>query len=115
MYSAVADQVNFLKLSVRQPSTWPHRLCTLLECIIGCSSTKEADASSDSHWQPSKENYQSIRQNAAAYMRAHPDEFLPFLPSEVDPENMMSPGECRLATSLPLTATLVRWRREDRD
>lgn len=33
-------------------------------------------------------------------MRAHPDEFLPFLPSEVDPENMMSPSASSL--SLPL-------------
>ncbi|KAL7339350.1 amidohydrolase family protein [Rhodotorula toruloides] len=57
MYSAVADQVNFLKLA------------------------------------PSRENYQSIRQNAAAYMRTHPDEFLPFLPSELEPDNMMSPEE----------------------
>ncbi|GAA5895277.1 hypothetical protein JCM8208_005960 [Rhodotorula glutinis] len=57
MYSAVADQVNFLKLS------------------------------------PEKETHRDTRIKAAAYMRAHPDEFLPFLPSEVDPENMMSPSE----------------------
>ncbi|GAA6049776.1 hypothetical protein JCM3770_002155 [Rhodotorula araucariae] len=57
MYSAVADQVNFLKLS------------------------------------PTKQTYQETRRNAAAYMRAHPDEFLPFLPSEIDPNNMMSPTE----------------------
>ncbi|BGP40304.1 OTU protein [Rhodotorula kratochvilovae] len=57
MYSAIADQANFLKLS------------------------------------PTKETYQDTRKKAAAYMRAHPDEFLPFLPSEIDPENMMSPTE----------------------
>lgn len=57
MFSAVADQVNFLKLS------------------------------------PTKETHEDTRKKAAAYMRAHPDDFLPFLPSEVDPENMMSPNE----------------------
>lgn len=29
-------------------------------------------------------------------MRAHPDDFLPFLPSEVDPDNMMSSGKAPL-------------------
>ncbi|GAA5918086.1 hypothetical protein JCM6882_004986 [Rhodosporidiobolus microsporus] len=57
MFSAVADQANFLKLS------------------------------------PAKETYQSTRAHAANYMRTHPDDFLPFLPSEVDPENMMSKSE----------------------
>ncbi|GAA5820254.1 hypothetical protein JCM11251_005545 [Rhodosporidiobolus azoricus] len=57
MFSAIADQANFLKLS------------------------------------PNKETYQSTRSHAANYMRAHPDDFLPFLPSEVDPENMMSKDE----------------------
>ncbi|GAA6013843.1 hypothetical protein JCM10207_008210 [Rhodosporidiobolus poonsookiae] len=42
---------------------------------------------------PSKESYQTTRHHAAAYMRTHPDDFLPFLPSEVDPENMMSKDE----------------------
>ncbi|GJN90676.1 hypothetical protein Rhopal_003688-T1 [Rhodotorula paludigena] len=57
MFSAIADQVNFLKLS------------------------------------PNKETYQVARANAASYMRAHPDDFLPFLPSDLDPENMMSQSE----------------------
>lgn len=43
--------------------------------------------------QPTKETHEDTRKKAAAYMRAHPDDFLPFLPSEVDPENMMSPSE----------------------
>ncbi|KWU46966.1 OTU-domain-containing protein [Rhodotorula sp. JG-1b] len=60
MYSAIADQANFLKLS-----------------------------------QPEKETYQTTRKHAADYMRTHPDDFLPFLPSEEDPENMMGPDEFR--------------------
>ncbi|GAA5875302.1 hypothetical protein JCM3774_005773 [Rhodotorula dairenensis] len=59
MYSAIADQANFLKLS------------------------------------PEKETYQTTRKHAADYMRSHPDDFLPFLPSEVDPDNMMGPDEFR--------------------
>ena len=43
--------------------------------------------------QPEKETYQSTRKHAADYMRTHPDDFLPFLPSEDDPENMMGPGK----------------------
>ncbi|GAA5856732.1 hypothetical protein JCM8547_008813 [Rhodosporidiobolus lusitaniae] len=57
MYSAIADQANFL----------------------GLSSTKET--------------YQSTRHHAASYMRSHPDDFLPFLPSAIDPENLMSQQE----------------------
>ncbi|GAA5983500.1 hypothetical protein JCM10908_000310 [Rhodotorula pacifica] len=59
MYSAIADQANFLKIST------------------------------------APETYHSTRKHAADYMRTHPDDFLPFLPSEVDPENMMGPDEFR--------------------
>ncbi|GAA6021085.1 hypothetical protein JCM8202_003844 [Rhodotorula sphaerocarpa] len=57
MYSAIADQANFVKLVTERETCY------------------------------------STRRHAAAYMRAHPDDFLPFLPSEVDPDNMMSSEE----------------------
>ncbi|KAK4053937.1 OTU protein [Microbotryomycetes sp. JL221] len=40
-----------------------------------------------------KEDYSSVRSHAAEYMRAHPDEFLPFLPSEINDDDMMNPAE----------------------
>ncbi|GAA5960173.1 hypothetical protein JCM10213_006256, partial [Rhodosporidiobolus nylandii] len=40
-----------------------------------------------------KADYTTTRRHAAAYIRSHPDDFLPFLPSEIDPENMMSQAE----------------------
>lgn len=81
MYSAIADQANFLKLSVR---TRMHADTT----------NRLADANPRARTlQPEKETYQSTRKHAADYMRTHPDDFLPFLPSEEHPDNMMGPGK----------------------
>ncbi|GAA5825130.1 hypothetical protein JCM10212_000351, partial [Sporobolomyces blumeae] len=57
LFSAIADQANFLKLS------------------------------------STKEDYTSTRTHAANYLRAHPDDFLPFLVSDADPDAPMSPSE----------------------
>ncbi|GAA5992288.1 hypothetical protein JCM11641_001163 [Rhodosporidiobolus odoratus] len=57
MFSAIADQANFLQLST------------------------------------TAETYQSTRAHAASYMRSHPGDFLPFLPSNIDPDNVMSQAE----------------------
>ncbi|GAA6008155.1 hypothetical protein JCM11491_001904 [Sporobolomyces phaffii] len=57
LFSAIADQANFLKLS------------------------------------PAKEDYHSTRTHAATYLRSHPDDFLPFLVSDADPDMPMSPAE----------------------
>ncbi|KAM0791376.1 hypothetical protein ACM66B_005841 [Microbotryomycetes sp. NB124-2] len=40
-----------------------------------------------------KEDYSSVRTHAAEIMRQHPDDFLPFLPSEVNDDEMMSSAE----------------------
>ncbi|GAA5925227.1 deubiquitinase OTU2 [Sporobolomyces koalae] len=57
LFSAIADQANFLKLA------------------------------------PAKEDYHSTRTHASNYLRAHPDDFLPFLVSDADPDMPMSPAE----------------------
>ncbi|GAA6034086.1 hypothetical protein JCM8097_000687 [Rhodosporidiobolus ruineniae] len=58
-----------------------------------CMYSAIADQANLLHLSPNKEDYRSTRHHAASYMRAHPDDFLPFLPSEVDPENMMGQDE----------------------
>lgn len=75
LFSAIADQVNSLKLSVCRrviPSSLD-LTCALL--------------------QTQKEDYMSMRAAAAQYMREHPDDFLPFFVSEVNDDAMMSPEE----------------------
>ncbi|GAA5870865.1 hypothetical protein JCM1840_002712 [Sporobolomyces johnsonii] len=71
MYSAIADQANFLKLSEQ------------------------------------KETYQSTRTAAAAYLRAHPDDFLPFLVSDADPDQPMSAAE--YARYCDMVANTAEW------
>ncbi|KAK4054463.1 OTU protein [Microbotryomycetes sp. JL201] len=44
---------------------------------------------------PRKEDYSTVRTHAAEIMRRHPDDFLPFLPSDVNDDEMMSPAEYR--------------------
>ncbi|ORY89427.1 hypothetical protein BCR35DRAFT_300610 [Leucosporidium creatinivorum] len=40
-----------------------------------------------------KETFASTRNHAADYLRSHPDDFMPFLTSDEDPEGIMSAGE----------------------
>ncbi|SCV71975.1 BQ2448_4669 [Microbotryum intermedium] len=81
LYSAIADQANHLRLSVRIfIHSWPKEAPTDLVSIhYGTQTTKET--------------YSTTRKHAATYMRAHPDDFLPFLESSDQAEALMTPDE----------------------
>ncbi|SGY88782.1 BQ5605_C137g13406 [Microbotryum silenes-dioicae] len=79
LYSAIADQANHLRLSVR---------------IFFC--TRQRHFTADlalTIQQTTKETYLTTRKHAAAYMRGHPDDFLPFLESSDQAEALMTPEE----------------------
>lgn len=75
LFSAIADQANLLHLSVGASRSCP------AEPELTRRLTQDR-----------KETYASTRSHAAEYMRAHPDDFLPFLESEDNADGIMSPG-----------------------
>lgn len=92
LYSAIADQANGLGLSVSSLS--------LAAALRG-----RADVVPRIKTQ--KETYASTRAHAADYMRSHPDDFLPFLTSDENPEGVMSPGESFRPRSILFTDLIV--------
>lgn len=76
LYSAIADQVNTMQLTLDVSYLSLPELVAALTCAC---------------LQNRKETYSSVRSYASQYMRAHPDDFLPFL--ETPEDRLMTPGQ----------------------
>lgn len=90
MFSLTLERATACTRQSRTRPTFSNSRCV---CSVHACKSPEIVLTRARIQQPEKETYQTTRKHAADYMRTHPDDFLPFLPSEEDPENMMGPGK----------------------
>lgn len=57
----------------------------------------------------SADDHQAVRAKAAAYMRAHPDQFLPFMPEACTPAGLLYVAEWLALARIPLQAVALMW------